>query len=371
MRPRSLLLSSLASSLALSLAACGGGGGGGGSSASPAQLAGEYRFVGIAGFTDSVGGARRVTTQWGAADSDGVDTMVLRPSRNASGTVTTALATTLDYGVAGDGTLDMGDATFRLGGMLGSAGRLAVVGVTDGFFPSMLVFGKVPEDVVHPADFQGLYHLIEMDMEPATGRVQAVTATLTSDGAGNLTIGPGTVNLGGSIFSSVGGSTGTWFALGDGALSMTLAATTFSGFVLEGGDLVLMSGGRTSGDRPTIVALVKAASAASASTLRGTYGVASFEFDGALGELRSFAGRLVASASGLVRTGTTNVEGVVVPADAWSVDSWVTTSQGGLTITDPAGDVLRGGVSEDGRFAVLGGGTSSGSRSTFQVLVRR
>jgi hypothetical protein len=64
-----------------------------------------------------------------------------------------------------------------------------------------------------------------------------------------------------------------------------------------------------------------------------------------------------------------NTEGVIT-SEPPQTTTYTVAANGKFTV-DAGGNVLQGGISQDGRYAVLGGGTVAGSEPTLVLLVRK
>ena len=183
------------------------------------------------------------------------------------------------------------------------------------------------------------------------------------DGAGSATTRLLFQNTDGTVTNPVSDSTGSYFVLVDGRLTL---AGQLAGGILEGGE-VLVFGGTTTASGPPLVAIaIKDAPAATNATFSGTYSGVSIEFDVATGRYRSLSSTVVADGAGsMTLSGIVHSDGAVgiVPAAA---SSYAVVGNGGLTV----GGGL-GAVSADGVFAVLGGSTTNGQNPTFTFFVRR
>ena len=350
---------------------CGGGGGGvrpAGAGYGPELFTGLHRLIGLSGRSDVLLGPQ-AHAEWGTATSDGVSEVVVQTNTNLDGAVSPLGSLTLAYSVAADGAITISGPSRHLEGRLGEAGRVAVLGQVAAGDPEIVVIAEFPQTALTNSDLSGPYRLIHLEHDLLSGDMVARTGTLTADGNGGITFGTLVSNREGVVSDIPAGGTASYAVGFDGGISLTTGGATLKGTVLAGGGVVLLAGGNAAGASPGVLALVRASFGAGGASFAGTYGVVSFEVDPVLGAV-SVTGRVEADNSGVVRTGTTDTNGTVAPSAPWSATSFVVTSDGGLVLFDVDGHTLDGAVSDDGRYAILGGGTSSGSRPTFQVLVR-
>jgi len=199
--------------------------------------------------------------------------------------------------------------------------------------------------------------------------------TVTFDGLGgaNETL---SLNINGTIGGPVPNTAQIYTVAADGTTSYTFhpAHIATQGGILPGGDLVVLTGATVAGP-PCLVVLIRQSAAASASTLSGNYHIGAFFADvGA--PPPSFSSFTGTSSSDGVNTLTTNVggtidvDGVVGP---WpplvTNDAYTVMTDGTLTLTT-GGTTLVGGVSPTGDYAVVAGGTTTGSLPQLWFMVR-
>jgi hypothetical protein len=140
--------------------------------------------------------------------------------------------------------------------------------------------------------------------------------------------------------------------------------------VVGGGAAAVWGGSTTSGADPAVAAAVKAATSASVATLQGAYWIVLLERDPTSGEFRSLHGTATANGAGsLTLFSTSNTEGTIA-VEPPQPTTYTVAADGTLTV-DAGGNGLRGGVSQDGSFAVVGGGTAIGSSPTIVLLCRK
>jgi hypothetical protein len=353
------------------LAACGGSGGGGGGpvvvGVSDATFHSTYFAVLAAGGTTS--GLHALTSR-GTLSANGAGIASHTSTGNDTGTITGPDTLVSTYDVAADGTLELTalSVPFARGG-ISADGRFALLGsVAPGAVPGFLALAR-RDGFYDLASLSGAYHLVMFSTDDRTEDSTGVTGLLTFDGAGSAA-GTITANFMGTVGAPGPFSFGYTVA-GDGASTLTFGpAPFFEGGVAAGGLVGIWSGGLEAGSTPIMVAAVKAATSAGLATLQGSYWIVLLERDQGSREFRSIHGSAVANGAGSVTLfSTSNSEGVFV-TEAPQTTTYTVAADGTLTV-DAGGSGLRGGISQDGSFAVLGGGTLAGSNPTICLLCRK
>jgi hypothetical protein len=344
------------------VSSCGGGSGGsGGHAFGPASFAGEFRLAAFEGLS---GATEDMTASWGTVTGDGGSECLFVLTVNNEGTVSSPPSLPATYSVDAGGAIEVG----QLAGHLCLGGEVAVLGSALGGVPMVMALARPPTSPMSDASLVGLYRVVLYDHGP-TADMTSIVGWFVFDGVGGLSFSITAANAEGTIASILVSVNGTYSVQADGTLTVTLPLFEAEGTVLEGGELGFAAGGTTGGEIPVVLAFVKAASSASLSTFSGSYAVVSFELDAVLG-LISVTGLADADGSGAVtRTGTANTDGVIAASPA--LPGTYTVSPDGTVHLTAAGDTFLGGISQDGQFVVLGGGTNAGSNPTFQVYVRR
>jgi hypothetical protein len=351
----------------LVLVACGGSGGGGGGG----DFEGTYATVTIVGRSET---SLEVDVAWGTTVTTGDSSADTTSTQNSSGTVGPGDSGPIGFVVEEDGALSLDDGTTPFArGCLAEDGRLGLV-ATDvpAFLPLVTAMVRVSPRDASDADLSGSWHVIGYGA--TTTDPFSNVMTFDFDGTGSWSLVAGTHNTSGTILPLAPFGPSPYSVASDGSLLLTSGAPSFTGAVLEGSDFFVVGGGSTTGSSPQVLAGVRVSMGAGDGAFDGTYCIVGIEFDGGLAHVfRSFSGTAVADGAGAVAfSGNTNAEGVVV-AEAPFADTSSTTyavaANGTLTVPTNVG-TMQGAVSEDGRFALIGGGVSPGSRTAFYLLVR-
>jgi hypothetical protein len=359
-----LLLSALA-------AACGGSGGGGGGV--PAPVVGPATFTGTYFAVLYSGGhspAAEGLATTGILVADGAGGAAHSETSNLTGVVSGPTTTPYTYTVAADGTLELfaGPTLFARGGISADGERAVLGSIASGAFAGILVLHR-RQGVHDDTSLTGIYHLVTHALDPTFGDSGATTGSAAFDGGGNVAGGAATSNTMGSLVAGPFGS-GIYSVIADGTSAYAPASMDLEGGVSGDGAVGLWGGGLVAGQLVATVIAVRETSAAGPGTFQGRYWVVSFERDPAGGDFRSFTGTATSDGSGgLTLVGTSNTEGVIA-AEPPGATTYTVTPTGRLTV-DAGGSVLAGGVTADGRFAALGGGTTLGSPPTLVVLARK
>ncbi|MDJ0975290.1 MAG: hypothetical protein QNJ98_12570 [Planctomycetota bacterium] len=358
----------------LSLAACGGGGGGSASAGvSPAPSAslfdGDYHFVSF-GITDA--GAVLGTSQWGQFTADGAGGLSGTASLNLNGGVTTgAPSAPLLYAVDADHTLRVQVATDpsvdTLVGGISTDGRAYTLGTVRSGANPYLMIGAQKAGTYAAADLTGRYHVAAMIADSSGPQQIAFWGTADFDGSGTVDF-EADLNANGTL-AAIPANTGSYTVGPDGDVTWSLGGSpdVLEGGMLGAGELVILGGMSNTGGNPSIFVLVPYTFGASDATLSGTYRFVGIEAT-STNTFESRTGTLVADgAGGLTAELTNNADGVITTMSSGAL-TYAVGPAGGLTVDGDA--VLSGGVSGDGRFFVLAGGTSASDNPTIVVGVR-
>lgn len=351
------------------LGACGGSGGGG----SPVVVAiGDGTFNGDYFAVFKLGGhmpGPRARGTTGILLADGAGAAVHSQVVNDGATVSAPTTTDYSYDVAADGTLALTVAgTEFLRGGIATDGHCALVGtVLPGAFPGILVLLR-RQGFYDDASLSGAYHFVEFLFGALGGRSAAGTGSAVFDGTGG-----GTVTV---TFNSMGGISPvlsgplTYSVIADGTSSTTIGSADREGGVAAGGRAAVWGGSTTSGEAPVMSVVVKEATSAGLATLQGAYWMVLLERNPGSDDFRSLSGTATSNGAGsLTLLATSNTEGVIA-AEPLQTTTYTVTANGKLTV-DAGGSVLVGGVSQDGSFAVVGGGTAAGTNPMIVLLCRK
>jgi hypothetical protein len=354
------------------LAACGGSGGGGGTqplvvALDDATFQGTYFAVLKAG--RNTGGAEGVTST-GTFSTGGAGIASQTQVSNRNGVLSGPTTTPYEYDVAVDGSLELrviGMAVAR-GGVAADGACALVASIAPGAFPGVWAF--VRRSGFHtPASLSGNYSFVLMQTASLGGSTATLTGTADFDGAGgvDLTAQP---NFMGTIRPSFTLPL-TYTVLGDGTSVFDPGGLQVEGGVSADGVLAVWAGGTDAFDPvPAVAVALRAATSAGPATFRGEYWIVSLARDPASGEFRSLHGTASANGAGSVTLASVaNTEGVIT-SEPPQTTTYTVAANGKFTV-DAGGNVLQGGISQDGRYAVLGGGTVAGSEPTILLLLRK
>jgi hypothetical protein len=289
---------------------------------------------------------------------------------NMLGTLSGPTTAPYTYTVASDGTLELFTGPNLVGrGGISADGECAVIGsVRAGAFAGILVLQR-RAGVHDDTRLTGFYHLVVAAAFPTTGSSSSGVATVGFDGGGNAIGGPATSNTMGSITSGTFGDS-TYSVIADGSSVLELPGAALEGGVAVDGALALWAGSTDASAPTSITFAVREATSAGLGTFQGAYWIVVFERDPIGAEFRSLTGTATSSGTGSVSfVGTSNTEGTIA-AEPASATTYTVTPNGRLTVA-AGGSNFAGGVTGDGRFAVLGGGTTGGSWPSLVVFCRK
>jgi hypothetical protein len=367
------LASRLSWTLGLALAACGGTPGADpGATTVPVAAAslfsGTYQVVSPGG---TQGPAEEVVTLWGSAMADGIGSSSWTLAMNDGGVVNPPAAMgDMPFVVHDDRSMAFELAphvSFADGGISEDGALAVLASVWAGMSPRLFLLAR-REGVFNDASLNGLYRLAgHLASVPGLSNA-AAWADVTFDGLGGgtatLALDNEGVIVGPAVLPIV------YAVSADGQLTLEIGALAVEGSLAAGGDVVLVGGGTNAGEFPSAFALVRAGAAMSDADFDGVYFAAALWHESATNEYHSFTGTLHPDGAGSATLfGTDNEEGVVtaMPADG---ATFTVAPDGALVLTTSGGDVLVGGLTQDGRYAALAGGTNAGADPIFVVLVR-
>jgi hypothetical protein len=354
-------------SAAFVLAACGGSGGGGSSS-----VEGDFFAVGYEADADPSATARAT---WGASAESNGSTLTMALFQNVDGTISGPTVRELDVSVDDDGGVVLRDTASGeaiLGGRVGEGGDLVVAAsVRTGDLPRVLTLVRDAEGA-ETADLSGDHHFGLFTFDGGQGR--GTSGVVTFDGLGGALFPAGaSTNTDGSVAVSGIGSPASYTVSPSGVVDLDLSSgLAFQGGLDPTGELVVLGGTATPSEFPGWMILVRESVGASDAAFSGTYATVAIALDPGAPFLLSFVGDVVADGEGTaeIRGSAINVDGVLASNISPSEATYAVGADG--TLTFATGDeVLRGGISPSGRYAVLGGGISDGSFPQLRLLVRR
>jgi hypothetical protein len=351
------------------LAACGGGGG---STPSPTASAfnGTYSWHAWSG---NVAGPV-ATAEWGSLTTDGFGAMGGMYHRNVGGVITGPLALTQLNAVLDATNMLSFDGAGALVGGLASDGSAALLAVAaPGNHPGIALLLRQAGDF-EPSDLSGDYHLCGWSLV-AGNDVALFSGSVTFDGAGNATALSFGVNNNGVVTAPAAPVPGGTYAPGTGGeVIWTTPSETLSGSVSVDGELVVFSGATGAIGGQELFVLIKKATTASNATFSGRYHDCALT---ALGPPSAFRyatsnRRSDADGAGTVTTvegGQFNFDGALAPISGTNTSTYLIAADGAMTANGGGVSVLRGGISQSGRYVVLAGDSVAG-RPLLQLLIR-
>lgn len=360
----------------LLLVGCGSSGGGTNTitveGSSKADLfTGSYAMAMVFGSED--GGAETFQSFWGTINANGVNEAFGSISTNYQGVLSTSSYQTLGtYAVEEDRRFTMeseyAGLDHELGGM-SEAGDLGILAmVTSTAYPLVRVFGR-RDAVAHDlASLTGAYHMVAYGATVGGDNTFAEWGSVTFDGAGGGT-SETSVNQEGATLGPVNIPV-TYTVAGDGAMTLAFAGgLALEGAIAVGGDVLILGGAAVAGDHPRMVVLVRAGAGLGNADFDGRYAWAGLRQEIGSNFYRSYAGHMVADGMG-----SADRSGLVKHEDhtTWLTPDTVTTvvqPNGALTLMAGATEYV-GGLSPDGRFAILAGPTNAGFDPSIWFLLR-
>ena len=352
--------------LLAALLGCGGGGGGGGDDA---VLAGPYTYIG----SINQDLTPRLQTRWGSGDvTDGVSS--ISGVFNWGGLINSLdVSHLLTVDNAGALTLRSPSAPMAPPTALGWArmdGRLAAcLEDADGAFLHMYL--KRDGQGMQAADFAGDYFRITFG--GISGNFGSVLYRETASGTGTSARTFGIGNFNGNANQLCVGGQDTYTVGEDGAMTLDVTGTRYTGQLTRDGTLGILSGGAQPQSTPELLFLLKGATSANDATFSGTYCMICYAYepdpDRFTGAVGSFTPNGTGSYSyalrfnqgfglGPVDTDTGTYE---VGADG-ALDVWINN-----TDVEP---FLRGAGSQDGDYAILWGANKDGEFVQVYLLFR-
>ena len=352
------------------LPCCGGGGGGGTTPASGSGLfAGTYAMSSLTGDN---GGPAEVTGGWGVMDADGIDAAQLTLATNEAGTITPAgMPEDLRFSVGLDRTLGFRIDGFPfldiLAGGITSTGEVAAAALHLVGGAGMYLFtrhGGFPT----VASLNGPYHVVGYSYNGTLAIQTGWVGVATFNGSGGGTLSVGLNNNG--FIAPFGPASFSYAVAPSGQITLDLGnAIVVTGRLTTDGELLIASGSTTSGGPPACFAFLRAGTAVTDTVFDGIYHAVAFGRD--LTTLDHFDGF-----GGLFAMGDGNVSWylnfkdestqTVVESDS---GMYATVANGSVVITT-ATDALRGAISADGRYAILGRLAGPDPDPSFWLLLR-
>ena len=346
------------------LPACGGGGGKKPApSPGPAELfTGTYHY---AAWTGDSGPPNSEEARWGLADADGAGNLSLTFAKNVDGVLGSLGPTALTYTVSAARAFEW--QVDGLPGVLGGItddGRVGVLSsIAAGSTPAVW-FVTRREGVFSTASLSGSFHMVAFQRNLSGPANDSIWGTIVFDGAGTATTSV-KVNEDGGVGPTVTPGA-TYTVAADGTTTLSIGDLALTGATRVGGDLVVLSGSMTAGTAPILMVLVRGGSSASAATLSGSYVLVGFA---SIGGYVSVQGTVTADGLGaMTGTASSNHNGTIGSPTAYA-PTYTVAADGTLRLTS-GGETTEGGVSSDGRFAVVGGAVDSTSTPQMLFLLR-
>lgn len=267
-----------------------------------------------------------------------------------------------------------GGAPFNLEGGIAADGSVATmgsIGLTGWPGLAILVRRGGTFDL---ASLNDTYHLNGFCSNGSTDASFWGTVTFDGLGGANQTI---SFNGNGTVVGPSPNMAEIYTVAADGTTTYTFGPPLrIQGGVLLGGDLVVLTGATVAAGPPCLFVLIRQSAAASASTLSGNYHIGAFFADAPPAPPPNYSSFTGTGSSDGVSTLTTNVGGTInidggVTSFPLAVtnDSYTVSADGTLTLTT-VGTTLVGAVSPTGAYAVVAGGTTTGSLPQLWFLVR-
>lgn len=352
--------------LSILLVACGGSGGGGGGAAVPsaADLVDTYFTVQFSGTDDAT---TEGFTGTGTFTADGAGGASRTYVANDLGAISGPFFQPFTYTVGADGSLALSAGLLvSARGGLTADGSAALLGmVAPNLNPGVMTLFR-RSGIYSPASLTGLYHMVLFTVFPSDGSTATFTGPVTFDGAGGAAFTGVDRNVMGAHTPVT--ASFTYTVAGDGASTETFGGGPCTGGLVAGGALGIWGGSPTTTENPLLLVVVRAATSASLATFQGEYWMVRLSRSPVIGGYVSNAGLASADGMGAVAFQlTSNSEGTA------------STGSGGAAYTVAADGTLAlalaqpqlGGITQDGRFAILGGASGASANPTITLFVRR
>lgn len=332
-----------------------------------ALFTGPYFLLAFLGDDDTPDEGRAI---WGDFSADGAGGMSFgAASSNANGVTASGGGGAGLYTLDASGVLEWQTPSalpFYRGG-LSSDGAVCGLTSVSAPLPPLLVLGLRRGGTFDAASLAGTWHAVGFSYDHGALLDVSWWGTVDFDGAGTGTASRTTNTAGGIAGPAM--NAGAYVVAPDGTLHYTHFGAPLQGGILAGGGLAVLTGTTTAGGWPTLLILVRAATAATAATLTGTYHAVGMEAPNAgVPEWRSYLTTAAADGAGsiTIHTGLSNSDGMVA-AQPGGTTTYGVAANGALTV---AGGTQVGGVSASGRFAAFAGGTGAGNAPNVWFLLR-
>jgi hypothetical protein len=361
----------LALLVGLVLSSCGNAGGDGPID----RFVGPYRYLGLVSAVYSPQ-YHYDFRYWGSVDSDGHGGYEERIRMLDRAEEPNEWSWSGSYALHEDGTLDLAVGRWGPRGGLERLGRAAVL-LDEGALDPAFVVLVARVGAFDDGAMSGPYHWAAFANDGVGFALSGSQATF--DGAGGWTATAPALTYAGIVAEATPDPDLTYAIAEDGELRIhgVEGQRDLVGGVLPGGDVAVAIGGTDPDQATALYAFVRAGSGLSASSLRESYWVTGFcvQRPPELGheEYFAFFGTLVADGAGRCYFAGRELRRPGSPGatDPFSAD-YAVAGDGALEVAlDDGGATLVGGVSPDGSFLTLGGGTVDGDDTWFVFGVAR
>ena len=351
--------------LATLLAGCGGGGGSTAPVAPANVLSGAYQIVTYT--LRSVPAPGASSSFWGQAVVNPNGQLDVTGEQNAPAAGGIGPALPGAYAIVGQGSghydLEVTGTPVYRGGVSDDGAVAIFASVASGLDPSLLILMR--GDAATGPSFSGTYDFANMSV------FGAEYGTHVFNGAGGMSVDSFAGGGGGPI-----GMNAFSYSLGSMNLT-TMWSNTSAAVQMQGGTtadraLAAWAGG-TNAAAPSVPfgwAAVRRSSGLTNAAIRGTYHVVAMEQIG--GGVATTTGLMTADGAGTFSiTGDVNANGAINPNQTVT-GTYNLSGTGNLVLNrSNLSEGLTGTVSQDGRYILLGGGSTAGSSQMFILMVRQ
>lgn len=302
------------------------------------------------------------TSQWGIVTADGaglVSSGLI--AQNSAGVLVGPFASPpLPYSVDSNSRLEITIGGGTLAGAITEDGALAAVTqITPGLNPTLAILPR-GEGVYNAASLDGEYHLCSFWWGGA-GELSRWDGTVTFDGVGGAFNYSAGVNNNGAIIPPQPPMAWGAYAVGPaGVVTWNNPLAFMSGGIAFGGDLIVLSGTTQANDLQVMTILIKKGAGLGNATMSGTYNTVTLAASNAPPpRYQTTVGTMVVDGLGQMTIGdaTANADGAVAQQPGGAVLPYTIDPDGSLSVI---GGLLQGGVSANGRYAVVAGSTAGG-----------
>lgn len=341
---------------------------------------GDYHHLSVWGSTDRGIGS----TTWGSAEGDGAGTCSWQHLRNTDRIIYPAVGTEGQtgwvYTVRSDRTVGWTtDPTslaldwFMLEGGVSVDGAVLGLG-SQRYDPRAEILIRTSSGLdtsVLTGDYTLVgFGFVDYGTTPGDHGHQSSWGTATFDGTSSADLSGG-ANRDGTVSAFT--STLDYAVGPDGTVDAGLGgAAAFSGAVSEDGHLAVIAGGTNDGENPHFLVFVMQPTGATSALFSGSYFAVGLEYDDSTQQpvMRSYEGTVSPDGSGSVTATFTRNEEKTITGVSPLWTGYTVDPDGTMTVTTASMGTLEGGVSADGRFALLAGGSGAGENPIFFFLYK-